>query len=146
MSYAVDLCAGIAEFLAAQGLATWRADGAYVPTDYRPIFYSIVPATAGDAITLTSYGVSDSFALSSSTIGLQVRVRGAGRNPAGADRIGDDIFNVLHGAQHVELSTGIHVSGARRVSSISLGQAPSGDWARSDNYYLDAHRPSANRI
>ena len=96
-------------------------------------------------IALSTYPVSDDYALSESTVGLQVRCRWEGADPRRTDRVADAVFDVLHGLQATTLSTGVHVISCARRSGVSLGQDTQKRWGRSDNYYLDVHRPSPNR-
>lgn len=138
------LVKGIAEYLAESGVGSWREDGAYT-TGQVGIFYQLVPQAPASIITLTPYAVNDAATLSTTTTALQVRVRGGSRNPTLCNSLGDAVFDLLQGAYQLSLATGIRVMQCNRQSSVPLGQDSSGFWSRSDNYYLDVHRPSTNR-
>lgn len=139
MSFENDLARGLADVLT--GIGTWL-DG---DTPAVAITYRTIPDSPDRVITLSPYAVTDHVSLSSSAIAVQVRIRGLPDDADSCDTIADAIFDRLHGAQHLDLSTGIHLSQLYRQSSGSLGQDGNRRWARADNYYCDAHRPSTHR-
>jgi hypothetical protein len=143
VSFETALLNGLAEYLAAAGVGTFRASGSYQSGDSNPIFIGVVPASPDRAVTLTGYPVEDSLNLSDSTQGVQVRTRGT-KDPRTTSDLADAVFDALHGLEWIELG-GIRVSQARRVSGSPLGPDENGRHERSDNYYLLAHRPSQNR-
>lgn len=144
MSFTTDLLSGIAQLLEDTGQGTWKPTGAYATDDPTPIIIKSVPASPDRVITLSEYSVSDDPTLSDSVKGLQVRFR-AGRDPRTVDDMADDAFDVLHGLQGVELSTGVLIVQSYRQSSALLGADDNGRHERSDNYYLTVHRPSTHR-
>lgn len=145
MSWTDELLAGVAGYLQAGAVGTWRPDGAYLPADVRPILIAAVPSTPDVVIVLTPYGVSDDPSLSDSVQGLQVRTRGDA-DPRTVNDLADDVFDRLHGAQGVGLPGGLRLVSAYRQSHTPLGVDGNGRHERSDNYHLTAWRPSAHRL
>lgn len=138
-----DLLTGVAVLLAAAGHGTWSPSGGYTSGQTGIVLHAF-PDTPARVITLTAYGVADDPSLSDSTYGLQVRTRWDGQDPRLVNDLAGAIFSTLQGLT-VTLSTGIKVVQCLRRSWVSLGQDDTKRWARSDNYYLDVHRPSTHR-
>ena len=143
--FTTDLLTGIAAYLAAGGIgATWNTSGAYTALQ-TGIVLGTIPQEPDRIITLTAYPVGDSPALSDSVIGLQVRTRCEGQDKRKVDDLDDAIFELLHGATHVTLSTGVQIVQCLRQSAATLGQDQGGRWSNASNYYLSVHRPSTHR-
>jgi hypothetical protein len=140
-----NLLTGLAVYLAAGGLgATWNTSGAYTALQ-TGIVLGNIPQAPDRIITLTTYGVSDSPNLSTSVLGVQVRSRCEGQDKRKVDDLDDSIFNLLHGAQQIALSTGIRIVQCLRQSHATLGQDQSNRWSNVSNYYCSVWRPSTNR-
>ena len=141
-----NLLTGLAVHIAAAGIeATWTPSGVYGVLD-TGIVLGTIPQTPDRIITLSAYGVSDDPSLSTSVLGVQVRCRWGGSDPRPVDDLSDAIFNLLHGAQHITLSTGVHIVQIPLNSGpTSLGQDQNGRWATVSNYYATTHRPSTHR-
>lgn len=95
-------------------------------------------------MVLTPYPLVDDVDQADSVLGLQIRARG-GPDPRDAFDLLDDVFDVLHGASHLDLS-GALVHLARRIASVPLGRDQNGRYEHSDTYQLVAHRPSGKRM
>lgn len=146
MSFTRDLLVGLAQMLDDHGAGTWRPTGAYQPGDLTPIVYGSVPASPDRVITLRAYDVDHDPTLSDSVQGLQVRTRSPRADPLAMDDDADAVFDVLHGLDHVELSTGVLIVLGERRSSTPMGRDKNEREERSDNYYLTVHRPGPNRL
>lgn len=94
------------------------------------------------SVTLTDYPVADDPSLSESTIGVQVTVWHHDRN-ALRDIVAD-IFDLMHGRWAGTMGN-VRIVTVTRRSGANLGQDNTGRIGRSENYYIQAYRPSANR-
>lgn len=144
MGFSRNLLEGLAQFLEDQSVGVWSATGSYQATD-TAIVVQTVPETLPRLVSLSRYPVSDDPSLSNSVVGVQVLTRWDGADPRPVDDLDDLIFEVLHGRTNLLLSTGVRIVQCLRQSGAPLGQDSSKRWSRSTNYYLDVHRPSANR-
>lgn len=108
-----------------------------------------VPKAPDDVLALSLYGVTDDGALSDSTLGLQITVRRAGRDPLKPLRLAGEIFDALHGLHDADLpvddDVAVHVVQCLRQSHTSIGPDSEGRWRRVQNFYVDVHRPSPHR-
>lgn len=144
MGFRTSLGIGFAVLLQEAGIGTWDTSGVYA-ADQTGIFLRVIPPTPDNAIQLSVYNLSDDPSLSDSTYGMQIVTRTAGQDPRPTDDLSDDIFDALHGLQGVTLSTDVRVNEVQHRSGVSLGQDDSKRWAYSDNFYVEAWRPSPNR-
>lgn len=142
--WTVTLVEGIAEYLAGLGAGVWSPNGVYDSTD-TGILYRAVPQSPDRIITLAPYPTGrDDPELIEVSVGLQVRTRGT-TDPRDVDRIADRVYDGLHGATALTLAGDLQVMQIYRQSYTSMGQDQTGRWERSDNYYIDAMRPSLHR-
>ena len=142
--FETDFVTGWAVYLAAAGLGLWEASG--FGSAVGIVDSAELPDSPARVIALSSYGVSDDPTLSDSVTALQVLCRWEGADMSPSRDLADAVFNLLQGAQHVTLSTGVHVVECSRNSGpASLGRDAHGRWANSSNFYCTCHRPSANR-
>lgn len=95
-----------------------------------------------DSVTLTDYAISDDPSLSDSVVGVQVAVWAEDRGKLRA--IISDIFDLMHGRWGGTMGN-VRFSTITRRSGANLGQNSSGRIGRSENYYIQAHRPSGHR-
>lgn len=138
-----DLLDGIAQMIAAAGIAAYNKSGVYAASD-TGIFFKVVNPTPDRIVTLTAYQVSDNTTMPETRFGVQVRVRGL-QDPRDVDELGDSIFTLLHGLTGVQFGS-VTAEQVLRQSSITLGQDASKRWERADAYYVDAGLPpSSNR-
>lgn len=130
---------GIAKLLATSGIGVYRPGGPYADAE-TAIVFGTLPQTPARCIALAYYPVAETIATQTGTHGVQIRTRGL-EDPNDVDQLADGCHLVLHGLTGATLNavaTGLiwHQSGA------SLGQGPTLQWERSDNYYLWADRPA----
>jgi len=144
--WTTTLLAGLARYLADNGVGTWHPD----PTDTYPvdeigIVVGAMPPEPERCIVLAAYPVSEDLTQADVTMGVQIRTR-AGTDPTVVQDLDDAVFEVLHGAEHLDFS-GIDVVQIYRRSSASLGQTrdTNARWEHTSNYYLDVMRPTPSR-
>jgi len=143
VSFTGDLMAGLAEFLAAEGVGTYKASGVYA-ADEVGIVLDVVPAAPERVVVLTPYMASDSPALSDSELSLQIRVRGT-RDPRTAYELDDKAFEAMQNLPRTVMG-GVTVAAAWRTSGSYLGVDGNARHERVSNYRLLVHRPSEHRI
>lgn len=136
------LIAGLAQHLDDAGVGVYRPTGAYQASE-TAILDRAIPTSPDRIITLAAYPVGSSApGLADHQTAVQIRVRGL-QDPRDCDDLADAIFERLDGAEHLTLGD-VKVVQMWRQSYTSLGQDQLGRWERSENYYLDAMRPTAN--
>lgn len=150
MGFTVDLVTGLAERIAAAGIAQWNPAGVYAATLTTPVITQrALPDRPDRAIAITAYNDTDTddAGLSDVTALVQFRTRGT-TDPRSVDDLADAVFDDLHGAWGLTLGTGpaaVHTSLIRRRSAALLGPDKHGRHERTDNYYVIASRPNAYR-
>lgn len=142
MAFTTDLLTGVAQHLAASGVAVWKPSGTYTSVEVG-IVLGVPTQSPPSLVALAIYRNTDHPALSDSVVGLQVRVRGSDADPRKADDLADAVFNALQGLRATV--NGIRISYAKRDSTFPLGIDGSGRQERTDNYSLTVHRPSTHR-
>jgi hypothetical protein len=143
VSWTATVAHGLSEYLTAAGVAIYRPTGIY-RDDETGIVIGAVPASPPRVVVLTPYPLSDDVDQADSVLGLQVRVRGAGPDPREALDLVDAVFDVLHGATHLDLA-GALVHLAERTASLPMGQDENHRYEHADTYQLTAHRPTRHR-
>lgn len=137
---------GWAQYLDDAGLGLWQPDEVFTDDDTAIVDSAELPDSPPRVIALSSYGVSDDVSLSNSVLALQVLCRWDGTDPAPSRDLAEAVYNLLQGAQHVILDTGVHVAQTWRNSGpASLGKDANERWQNSSNFYCTCHRPSPNR-
>lgn len=144
-SWSEDLLVGLAEHLAAAGVGEWRTEGAY-PADVVAIVLEELLDDAGapdEQIVLSSYDLDrDAFGVDPAAgvdpVAVQVRTR-TRPGVAGSRRLDDAVYELLEGAEHLELR-GVHVLSLWRNSGAGLGRDTAGRRERVSNYYGLAQR------
>lgn len=132
---------GIAQLLAGGGVGTYRTDGsAYAPGE-TAIVFGTLPQTPARCIALSYYPVTETVATQTGQHGVQIRTRGADQDPNDVDQLADNCHRILHGLTLVALNS-VTAGQIRHQSGASLGQGPTLQWERSDNYYVWADRPA----
>jgi hypothetical protein len=147
MGWTTDLLTGLAEHLAAAGVGTWRASGAYTAAETGIVIRGI-PQTPDRLITLAPYPLDGGGhrGMADHDTALQIRLRGT-EDPRVCDDLADAVFTALDSigsAGPVDLG-GVKVVDMWRQSYTSLGVDGNGRWERSENYYALAMRPTANK-
>ena len=148
--YTSRMLRGLAELLAARGLALWSPVDPY-PDGTVGVFLRKLPQSPDGAVVLAAYPIgADDPDLTDTLTGINVRVRGAVGDPDGADDLADAIYEVLHGAERLDLA-GITAALVWRQSTTTLGpDSAMGEdqarrWDRSDNYRVQAARLTPHR-
>ncbi|MFF5228449.1 minor capsid protein [Dactylosporangium sp. NPDC000521] len=137
------LLTGMAEHLAAAGIAQWRPDGPAYLASETGILVRAVPPQPDRVITLAAYPIATTRrGLADHDTGVQVRLRGD-TDPRDCDDLADAVFEELDGATNLTWG-GVRVVQIGRASYTSLGQDGNGRWERSENYYLQTMRPTAH--
>ena len=144
MGWTSDLLTGLAVHLAAAGVGTWRPTGAYTPGE-TGITIRGIPQTPDRLITLAPYPLDggEHRGMADHDSALQIRVRGT-QDPRVCEDLADAVFDLLDSCGRLTLG-GIPVVDMWRQSYTSLGADGNGRWERSENYYLNAMRPTANK-
>lgn len=140
MSATRDLLVGLAQHLHAAGVGVYNPSAVYNPAT-TVITMKNLPSTVPRAIMLTAYGPSDHPTINLTQYRVQVWFRGNPNDSLDVDDLGDSVFNVLHGLEHVDFGTA-HVVQALRVSSLPMGEDDNNRHERSDNYAFDVNRPA----
>ncbi|MEU5608454.1 minor capsid protein [Streptomyces sparsogenes] len=143
MSYTKPLIEGLAQLLAAEGIGTWKANGAYTASEVG-ITVTAVPDTPDQIIALTPYAVEDSSGTTDVITGVQLRFR-AGPDPRVVIDREDTVYELLHMREHTEIG-GIHVALMWRQSLAFIGADDRGRQELTANYYLRAVRLAPNLI
>ena len=136
------LLTGLAEHLAAAGIATWRASGSYQAGEIG-IYIRAIPSSPDQIITLAPYVVASEPGMADITQGVQIRCRGT-KDPRVVEDLADAIFDALDSA-HGLVWGGVPIVQAYRQSYTALGADSNGRWETSSNYYVEAMRPTSNR-
>ncbi len=140
----MNLVTGLAEHIAAAGVALWDPAGGYADTETRTcLMYRAVPLAPDRIISLGEYGPTADVDQADAVARVQARIRGD-RDPRTVDGIADSLFDLLHGATRLYLG-GVSVVQVRRISTAQLGPDENGRWERTDNYEFQAMRPTAHR-
>ncbi|MGW4467470.1 minor capsid protein [Micromonospora sp. NPDC004704] len=138
------LLTGLAERLDAAGVGVWRPDGTPYAADEIAIVLRDVPTQPDRVITLTTYPLAgDLQGMADHLTGVQIRVRGT-EDTRVCDDLADDVFTELDSAARFEVG-GIPVKQMWRQSYTSLGKDTNRRWERSENYYVEAMRPTQHR-
>ncbi|WP_242908671.1 minor capsid protein [Actinomadura terrae] len=148
MGWTNNLLVGLAEELAARGIARWQPTGAYPPDGPPPVFLRSLGDAPDAALALAAYGdpENEDAGLSHVIQAVQIRTRAAA--PDAVDDLADRVWDEFHGATMLRLGTGPNVVATtliRRRSSAALGRDARGRYERTDNYYVTAARPTAHR-
>jgi Bacteriophage minor capsid protein len=150
VAWTEDLLTGLAEFLAAHGVASWYPTGAFPASPpHPPVALRTLPNAPDRAYSLDAYTEVDTedAGLSDVTTAVQLQSRGT-KDPSDVDDVADAVWEVLHGARMLTLGSGaaaVHVSLIYRRSTARLGVDDHGRYERSCNYYVLASRPNVNR-
>lgn len=142
MTVEESITTGVAELMHTAGVATWRPDSPYLDSEVA-ITIGDLPSGPTQAVALTVYGSDDDPHYADSVVMLQALFRGT-TDPRSVDRMAAGLVDLLHGRTGFTLG-GVRVIESHRQSWSRMGQDGNNRWRRSDNYYLQAHTPSAFR-
>lgn len=139
MSWTTDVTTGLAEFLQAEGLGTWRPTGVYAANE-TAIVIGVLPSSPDRAIAITAYRVAESTHLSDVIEGFQIRCRGTADMRVVND-MADNIRSALHGRR------GLTFGPARipliwRQSHTVMGADSNRRHETSSNYYAPTGQPT----
>lgn len=145
MGYYTDLLTGLAEFLDAAAVATWRGDG----TSYQPgetaIILGDTPPEPDRVVALRAYHVSGTGTTDQITA-VQVRTRGIPNDARDVDDLADSISDTLDYLEPGQLGP-VKVSLIWRQSGPApLPQDGNRRHERADTYYLHTSRVTAGTI
>ncbi|AVH58381.1 MULTISPECIES: minor capsid protein [Streptomyces] len=143
MTFLVAIVDGLARLLDTAGVATYRPDGIYAPTD-TAITDTVMPDSPDRAVVLTAYDTADDPALTDCTVFVQVRTR-AGTDPRAVADLDEAAFGVLHGLRNQQFGTA-HVQLIKRENTAPMGADANGRHERTSNYTLRAQRPQSDRL
>lgn len=137
------LLGGLAQHLDDAGIGTWDPTGSTYTAGQTAIVIRAIPDYPDRLITLAAYPLGTNLpGMADHLTGVQVRLR-AGPDPRDCDDLADAVFDLLHGATGLTWG-GIPVKDVGRRSYTSMGQDGSRRWERSENYIVDAMRPTSN--
>lgn len=142
MSLEDDVTRGLAETIAAAGIATWRPDTTYQAGE-TALTIATLPEQPARAIALMVYDSDDDPHLADSTVMVQATIRGT-EDPRDVDELAGSIFDLISGRAGYTLG-GVPVTEGHRRSWARLGRDGNGRWRRSDNYYLQVNNPTTHR-
>ncbi len=143
-SWESRLVAGLAAYLSANGIGTWRPDGSAYAAGETPIIDGEMPPDPDTVIALTDYPTpSDDQRTQDFTVGIQIRLRGTSDRRIVRD-LGAAIFDLLDSATRPAIGD-IDVVTIWRQSYASMGQDSRNRWEASHNYYVRAMRPTTHR-
>src|SRR5699024_11393597 len=92
---------GLAEHVAAAGIGTWSPDGMFTPRQ-TGITTKDMPASPDRVIAISPYSTTNE--LQGETIQpVQFRCRGSEGKPLDSDDLADALYQLLHGAQNLNL-------------------------------------------
>jgi hypothetical protein len=131
-----DLTTALCEVLADAGVGVWGSTGYTNPAV--GIYYGGIGAQTDRGVAVTVYGSTDDVQTWLGVRHVQVRIRGAQRDPADADRIAGRVFAAL---QRLSRTRGI--AHAHRESSAQLGTDSNARRERADNYLITLDNPEA---
>jgi hypothetical protein len=140
MSLVGDLSIGLAQYLAANGIGAYTPGAVYASSD-TGIFIKGLGESPDRAVAITCYATSDEAKINDTKFRVQFWTRGLPNDSLDVDDIGDAIFNLIQGMEHVQFGS-VHVVQALRVSSSTLGTDTNSRTQRSDNYEFDTNVPS----
>jgi Bacteriophage minor capsid protein len=138
------LLGGLAELLDAAGVGVWHPDGAAYAVGDTAIVIRVIPQAPDRIVSLAAYPQGTaSQGMADHDAAVQIRLR-AGVDPRDCDDLADVVFDRLDSLAGVTLG-GVPLVQMWRQSYTSLGKDANGRWERSENYYLQAMRPTTHR-
>lgn len=136
-----DLVKGLAAYLAAHSVGTYRATGAYTAAETAIVFGQL-PTTPDRCIAITVYGAPDDEAVTPlSTLRVQFWCRGNANDNLDAGELAGAVFALLHGATYLTFGQA-NVSQILRVSRVTLGQDQNKRQERADSYEFTVDFPA----
>jgi len=140
VGFEVTLLTAIGQYLETRGIGKWSTTPGTLDT---AITVDALAASPDRGIALTLYPVEDTGG-TGSTVGLQVRFRGAAGNRSAVKNIADNVFDALHGLEHITWG-GIPIIRVWRQSGAYLGTDANNRSESTANYYIECIRSGTNR-
>lgn len=128
------LLSGIAEYLAASGVARYDPSGIYSATGLPAVFVGALPDTPAAALCLVCYDDSRVRDDWNPDLFVQIRSRAGTADPRPTDDLADQLFEVLHDRQHYVLPGGVRVQQSRRTLRTQPTADEAKRWSRADSY------------
>lgn len=146
MSFTDDLLQGVAAALSAAGVGVYDPARVWTAADTAVAIVAdgAVPPVPDRVIVLTDYPIADHASQPNSTIGVQLRFRGAPNDLTGLRTTRDAAYQYLQSLQQQPYGT-THVVQFLRSSSVPMGQDANQRPEYADNYYADTELPPGNR-
>lgn len=143
-STARTLADGLANMIAADGLAAYNLTGIYASSD-TGIFMKVIPASPDRAVVITVVPQGDNVTMPLGQVMVQIRTRGLPNDPLDTDDLADSIFALLHGQTNLPMGA-LTIVQMNRKTSVPMGMDASKRWERVDQFYLDVdYPPTINR-
>lgn len=146
MSATNDLLDGLAQEIAAAGIAAYDTSGVYSVSD-TGIFFSVMPpGSEGEppgpdrCVVLTAYALNDDPSLPLGQINVQIRARGTA-DPRDVNTLSDDLYQLFQALTDRTYGS-CHVIQMLRKSSIPMGQDTQRRWEQSQNFVCDVDLPA----
>lgn len=137
-----DLLNGVAQYLAAQGVGTYRSDGSAYLTTETAIVFGELPVAPDRVIALSLYGgPADEVKSNLSHPRLQLMMRGAAENTLDVGDLATQAFAALQGIESMDFGSA-HLVQCYRVSSVPQGLDSNRRSERADNYQIDVNTPN----
>lgn len=124
-----DLTVRLCEIAGSLPLFAWRPQGPAYTDSEIGVFYGAIPDEPDRAVGIRVYSPIDESGLLSRRV--QFHIRGARRQPFGADRIAGILFATFH-----DRSRGDGMTSIRRTSAAPLGADANGREERTENYMV----------
>lgn len=140
VGFQVTLLESIGQHLEALGIGKWTPP--WAPTD-TAITVDALPASPDRGIAMTLYTVADTGG-TDSTVGLQLRFRGPPADRTAVKNTIDQVFDALHGLEHITWGN-IPVVDVERRSGTYLGTDGNNRSEHTENYYIRLTRSGAHR-
>ncbi len=138
MSDMRNVMVGIAGLLNTAGVGKFNPSGVYSTSD-TGIIFKIMPDGTGvpdRVIVLNAFVLTADVSMPFDRVLLQVAMRGLRNNPLDVDDLGDQVFNVLHGATYQTFGS---ASAAQILfsTSVPMGEDALTRSTRADRYFID---------
>lgn len=145
MAFLTDLQNGLAEYVAAAGIASWDPVNPYPLDDAGWVIVRDQVPDEPDRAIAVSVRIADAnvTGLSDVLVAAQFVIRGDS-DPTSPNLPTGALFALLHGAERLTFGT-VYVPLIWHQSGAPLGLDSNDRWSRSENYLIRTSRPSAWR-
>lgn len=148
-SWLEELLYGLAELLADAGVGVWRPDGPAYTAGEVGILLEDLLEDPDELVVLNSYDLDRAaFGIPAEVpvdaVAIQIRTRTA-PGIAGSRRLDDAVYDLLEGAERLDLGNGVVLCNVYRNSAGPLGRDAQDRRERVSNFYALVERPTAHR-